>query len=120
MRQLDDSNEYETLLLPEDEGEANRFLFGTDDPEMLAEGNLDGISSFLHLYLAKEQHKLALKHGTEDPKLIKEGDFHPFVNPFQIFSSGRRAKSYWRRKFKKLINSLHSLNNPYSMIFRTI
>ena len=40
MRQIDDSGEYETLLLPEDEGEANRFLFGTDDPEMLAEGNL--------------------------------------------------------------------------------
>lgn len=60
MRQIDDSGEYETLLLPEDEGEANRFLFGTDDPVMLAE--------------AKEQHKLALKHGTEDPKLIKEAE----------------------------------------------
>ena len=43
MRQIDDSGEYETLLLPEDEGEANRFLFGTDDPEMLAEGNLQAL-----------------------------------------------------------------------------
>ena len=43
MRQIDDSGEYETLLLPEDEGEANRFLFGTDDPEMLAEGILQAL-----------------------------------------------------------------------------
>ena len=50
MRQLDDSNEYETLLLPEDEGEANRFLFGTDDPEMLAEGYFDARDSFLFFF----------------------------------------------------------------------
>lgn len=75
MRQIDDSGEHETLLLPEDEGEANRFLFGTDDPEMLAEGNLlDTIAVTAKLlFLAKEQHKLALKHGTDDPKLIEEG-----------------------------------------------